>query len=274
VAEYDNIYLEDRGFMTWIVLNRPQRSNALSHGLLDELSSALKHLRSNGGRVIGIRGEGSGFCAGYDLGDIEEFDHDTRNPAGDSLRLQKYIDHYLELWDHPKPVIAAVHGYCIGGGTQLCSYADITFVTENAKIGESSIPIGGGFVAPLWVPRVGHSRAKELSFVPGARIDGRTAVEWGWANYAVAEGEHISAAEELATKIARMPADALRLKKISINRAAEVGGPRAVTAGVAEIDAIVHASPAIAILRDWLAQVGLKEAARAYQTGEGLPEGI
>ena len=133
--------------------------------------------------MIGIRGEGRGFSAGYDLeqvGSAERVD-----PVADRARLQRNLERCLAIWDHPKPVIAAVHGYCIAGATQMCVFADITVVAHDAKIGEPALPIGGGYIAPLWAPLVGPKRAKELAFVPGNSIDGRTAVEWGWANHSV-----------------------------------------------------------------------------------------
>ena len=273
MADYDHIRLEDRGFMTWIVLDRPESANALSHDLLDELSGALAALKADGGTVIGIRGEGRGFSAGYDLAalDLESASFD---PIADRERLQRYVDGWLELWDHPKPIIAAVHGYCIGGATQLCTYADITIVAEDVKIGQAMIPVGGGFVTPLWVPLVGPKRAKELAFVAGDTLDGRTAVEWGWANRAVPADELISATEELAERVARMPADVLRIKKLSINRAAEATGPRGATAGVAEMDALLHAAPSVQAIRDWVAEVGVKAAVEAYRTGQGVPDAV
>lgn len=274
MSEFETITIEHAEHISWIVLNRPQAANALSQALLDDLSAALRSLRAEGAKVLGIRGAGKGFSAGYDLRDIAYADSSGNHPVKDRERLQGYLDHYLEIWDHPKPIIAAVHGYCIGGATQLCAFADMTIVAEDASVGESVVPIGGGFVAPTWVPLVGVRRAKEMTYLPGHRIDGRTAVEWGWANYAVPAGEVVSAAESYAERIGRMPADALRIKKLSANRAAESNGPREVAAFVAEMNAMVHATPGIAALRSWLATVGLKAAAHAYATGEGLPENL
>lgn len=259
--------------MTWLVLDRPEVANALSGELLEELGDALGSLKESGGAVIGIRGAGRGFSAGYDLGSID-MDSATFDPIADRERLQGYVDRYLEIWDHPKPIIAAIHGYCIGGATQMCTYTDITIVTEDARIGQAMIPVGGGFVTPLWVPLVGPKRAKEIAFVAGNAIDGRTAVEWGWANRAVAPDLLISATEELAERIARVPAEVLRIKKLSINRAAEAAGPRSVATGVAELDVLLHGAPAVQAIREWVAAVGVKAAVQAYQSGEGIPSAL
>lgn len=269
------IEIEHTEAISWIVLNRPGAANALSHALLDDLSSALKTLRGEGAKVLGIRGAGKGFSAGYDLKDVTYADADgTNHPVRDRERLQGYMDTYLQIWDHPKPIIAAVHGYCIGGATQLCTFADMTIVAEDAKVGESVVPIGGGYVAPTWVPLVGVRRAKELTYIPGHQIDGKTAAEWGWANYAVPAAHVLTAAESFAERIGRMPADALRMKKLAANRAAEANDPRDIASFVAQINAMTHATPAIAAMRAWLAEVGLKAAAHAYATGEGLPDDV
>jgi enoyl-CoA hydratase len=269
VGEYRSIRLEHRGPITWVVLDRPDKANALSTELMDELSDALATLAGEGGAVIGIRGEGRGFSAGYDLeqvGSAERVD-----PVADRARLQRNVERWLAIWDHPKPVIAAVHGYCIAGATQICVFADITVVAHDAKIGEPAVPIGGGYIAPLWAPLVGPKRAKELAFVPGNSIDGRTAVEWGWANHSVPAEELVAVVEDLAARIAKTPPDVLRVKKLSINRAMESMGTRHATSSVAEMDALLHTSPAVVDLRRWVAEVGMKEAIARFRTDATTP---
>lgn len=263
-AQFDNLRIEHRGPISWIVLNRPDKANSLSNELLDEFSAALAALATSGGPVIGIRGAGKGFSAGYDIGQVGKVVADP-DPVADRERLARNVNRFLAIWDHPKPVIAAVHGYCIAGATQLCVFTDITFVARNAKIGEPAIPLGGGYIAPLWAPLVGPKRAKELAFVPGNSIDGTTAVEWGWANHAVDEQDLIGEVEALAARIARTPSDILRIKKLSINRSMEAMGVRTAAQGGAEMDALLHLSPSVAEVRRFVAEVGLKGAIAAYR---------
>ena len=203
MSEYQHIRLDDRGPLTWIVLNRPERANSLSNELLNEFSDALRSLADHGSPVIGIRGEGKGFSAGYDIGQVGQ--PKAADPVADRNRLQRNIERYLAMWDHPKPIITAVHGYCIAGATQMCVFSDITIVTHDAKIGEPALPLGGGYIAPLWAPLVGPKRAKELAFIVGNSIDGRTAVEWGFANHSVEPDQLIAEVEAMAEKIARTP---------------------------------------------------------------------
>jgi enoyl-CoA hydratase len=262
-AEYVNIRLEHDGPLTWIVLARPDKANALSNELLDEFSHALDWLRSNGGPIIAIRGDGRGFSAGYDIGQVAS----TRatDPIADRTRLQRNLNRYLAIWDHPKPVIAAIHGYCIAGGSQLATFTDITIVAEDAKIGEVTLPIGAGYVSPVWATLVGPKRAKEFAFVPGNSIDGRTAVEWGWANHAVPADQLLSRVRSLAERIALIPPDLLTIKKFSINRAMEAMGTRNAVAAVADADALAHLVPDVLAIRARIAEEGLKPVIDSYR---------
>tara|TARA_R110000796_G_scaffold252001_1_gene384781 strand:- start:25889 stop:26755 length:867 start_codon:yes stop_codon:yes gene_type:complete len=271
---YAYIRVEHRGPISWLILNRPEHANALSNELLDEFSDALERLKTQGGPVIGIRGEGRGFSAGYDIGQVGKantYGSLQSDPVADHARLQRNVQRYIALWDHPKPTIAAVHGYCIAGATQMCVYADITVVTDDAKIGEPTLPIGGGYIAPLWVPLVGAKRAKEMAFVPGNSIDGKTAVEWGWANHSVAADQLIACVESLAERIALTPPDVLRIKKLSINRSAEAMGFRAAGASVAEMDALLHLAPSVLAIKQTLAEKGLKESISLFRSERTTP---
>jgi enoyl-CoA hydratase len=262
-AEYVNIRLEHDGPLTWIVLARPDKANALSNELLDEFSHALDWLRSNGGPIIAIRGEGRGFSAGYDIGQVAS--PRAADPIADRTRLQRNLNRYLAIWDHPKPVIAAIHGYCIAGGSQLATFTDITIVAEDAKIGEVTLPIGAGYVSPVWATLVGPKRAKEFAFVPGNSIDGRTAVEWGWANHAVPADQLLSRVRSLAKRMALIPPDLLTIKKFAINRAMEAMGTRNAVSAVADADALAHLVPDVLAIRARIAEEGLKSVIDSYR---------
>lgn len=271
MAGYQTIRIEHEPAVSWIVLNRPEAANSLSPTLLEEFSDALERLKDEGGPVIAIRGEGRGFCAGMDLGNYGSGDSGPPDVLSDRARLQRNVERWLEMWDHPKPVIAAVHGYCIGVGAQMCVFADITIVADDVRIGEPTVPIGGGYVAPTWVSLVGHKRAKEFAFVPGNWIDGPTAVSWGWANHCVPAADLIAAVRGLAERIARVPADVLRLKKLSINRAAEADGFRQALSGIAEIDSILHVAPAVLNIRAQMKERGLKAVIQEFKVAPTTP---
>jgi enoyl-CoA hydratase len=268
MSSYEHIRVEHAGPLSWVVLARPDRANALSPAMLDELANAFAALRSEGGPVLAIRGEGKGFSAGMDLDVVGK--PGVVDPIADRDRLRANIERWLTLWDHPKPIIAAVHGYCIAAASQLCVFADITIVAHDAKIGEPAVPIGGGYIAPVWSTLVGAKRAKELAFVPGNNIDGRTAVEWGWANHSVPAEDLRASVEELAARIAKTPPDVLRIKKLSINRAAEAQGFRAALEHVAEMDALLHASPSVGAVKQAIAERGMKTVMSEYRVASTM----
>jgi enoyl-CoA hydratase/carnithine racemase len=266
-AAYENIRVEREGPLTWLVLDRPHRLNAMNGALLDELSDALDRLvEDEQTRVIVLRGEGRAFSTGYDIERDESEVGLERDITYDHTRLERNIARFMKIWDHPKPVIAAVHGYCLAGATQLCVFTDITVVAEDAKIGLPSIPIGGGYITPLWTPLVGPKRAKQMSFVAGSQISGTTASEWGWANYAVPADQLLENVRALATEISRIPSEILRMKKLAVNRVAEVQGFRTIAPMGAETDALLHYSAAVERLTGTIRELGLKNAIQKFKT--------
>jgi len=257
--------------LTWLTLNRPERLNAMNGALLDDLAGALEATASNKStRVVAIRGAGRAFCSGYDIErDEEEMSGlSTRSVVEDRRRLERNIEIFMMAWRHPKPVIAAVHGYCMAGGTQLATLCDMTIVGENAQIGVPTIPVGGGYVSPMWVPLVGPKRAKQLSFQAGQRITGATAALWGWANYAVPDDQVFDEVTALAHRIALTPADVLSIKKTSINRAADIMGWSTIMPLGAESDAFLHNTSSVQYLNEAILRDGLKETIRAFGAGE------
>lgn len=263
----DGVSMEEGDAIDWIVFNRPKAANSFSAALLEQFSALVKDRQSNGAPVLGIRGSGRGFSSGMDLGEYTA----TSGPTSDVLRLSSYVDRWLDLWRHPKPVIVAVHGYCIGVAAQLASFADILVVAEDAVISEPTIPIGGGFIAPVWANHVGSRRAKEFAFLPGNRIDGRTAAAWGWANCAVPSSEVVACCESLAERIKLVPSSVLTMKKRSINRAMEAAGFHAALSAIAESDALLHLEPEVSNIRNRLKTENLKAVVSSY-TGESSQE--
>jgi enoyl-CoA hydratase/carnithine racemase len=263
---FESILLERDGPLTWLTLNRPDKLNAMSKKLLEEFGTALDFLAEDlGTRVIAIRGAGRAFSAGYDIersDDAHEVDI-----VDDYLTHAGYLNRFLAIYDHPKPVIAAVHGYCLAGATQLATFCDITVVAEDAVIGWPALPMGGGFISPLWVPLVGPKRAKQMSFVAGSRISGKTASDWGWANYAVPAAELEENVRQLALSISRIPASTLRMKKMAINRVADAMGFRNIVPMGAETDALLHYSAEVKALADLIQQHGLKGAIARFTDG-------
>lgn len=260
---------ERSGNLGYITLNRPEKLNALSGALLREFDDVLDTARTDSGaRVIIIRGAGRSFSAGYDLSRGPNAGGEHGDPVDDRDRLQANIDRWLRVWDFPKPVIAQVHGYCLAGATQLCVMTDMTVVAEDARIGLPTIPVGGGYITPMWTWLVGPKRAKEMSFTPGSQIDGATASIWGFANRAVPAEKLADDVRLAAERIATVPEKILRLKKNAVNRMLDMQGFRAAVSMGAETDALLHASEPVQKLSGMIREHGLKGAIDRFQQGE------
>jgi enoyl-CoA hydratase len=266
---FETLLLEREGAIAWITLNRPERLNALNGVMFDELAAALETERRSDSRVIVLRGAGTSFSAGHDLGRDSTEVVEPGDSVADRDRQAEYVEHFLRIWEHPKPVIAAVHGYCIAGASQLCTFCDLTIVAEDAVITASPmLPLGGGFISPLWAFLVGPKRAKHMSFVAGHRISGATAADWGWANFAVPAAALEGAVRELALAIARTPPSVLRMKKVAINRVVDLQGFRMAAFMGTESDVIVHETDAVESLKAAIQDLGLKEAIRRFEAGD------
>jgi enoyl-CoA hydratase len=272
--DFRTITLELEDYVATLTLNRPEKLNSMNDALLDELEHALDLLEHTDHRVVVLRGAGRAFCAGYDLSpDSEEIGYATRRgPVEDRDRLVKNIERFTRIWRHPQPVIAAVHGYVVGGGTQLATFCDITVITDECVVMASpSLLIGGGYLSPLWTHLVGPKRAKLMSFDAGHRISGKTASEWGWATESVpAEGfeEHV---RELALSIAKTPGNVLRLKKEAINRVTEMQGFLTYARMGAETDALLHLTEEVEEVQGWIRDIGLKGAIARFKE-QGVPD--
>lgn len=188
-------------FVATITIERPP-ANALSSGLLKELSAVLDEVENNEEiRVILIHGEGRFFSAGAD---IKEF---TTIKSGDDFSsLATYGQDLFERMEKfPKPIIAAIHGAALGGGLELAMGCHFRLVAENAKLGLPELQLGliPGFAGTQRLPRyVGAARAAEMLFTSDP-ITGLEAVQYGLANHAYPEEQLLDNAYSMAKKIAK-----------------------------------------------------------------------
>lgn len=266
---FNTITLERDDAIVWLTLNRPERLNAMNAEMLSEFSAALECLETDAAGVVVIRGAGRSFCSGFDVAPKQREDgvaHREPDAIDDYVRLRKQIERFIAIWDFPKPVIAAVHGHCLAGATQLVACCDLVIVAEDASIGLPEIPMGGGYITPFWVHSVGVKRAKQMSFEAGSKISGTRASEWGWANYAVPAEQLMEVAGAQAKRIARTPSPVLRLKKMSLNRAADLAGFRNTVLLGAETDALLHLSEPVQEMRADIRSLGLKAAIQKFKS--------
>ncbi|QED48851.1 enoyl-CoA hydratase [Cytobacillus dafuensis] len=184
-----------------ITIERPP-ANALSSGLLKELSLVLDEIQSNDEiRVILIHGEGRFFSAGADIKEFTTIDN-----GEDFTKLATFGQELFERMEtFPKPIIAAIHGAALGGGLELAMGCHIRLVAENAKLGLPELQLGliPGFAGTQRLPRfVGSAKAAEMLFTSDP-ITGLEAVQFGLANKAYPENELMENAYRMAKKIAK-----------------------------------------------------------------------
>jgi len=268
LPEFEHLLLERDEAIVWMTLNRPERLNAISRQLLDDIGQAFAALVDDEARVIVLRGSGRCFSSGFDVGSgSPAIEGHGPEIVEDFVRLRAQASKFLAIWDFPKPVIAAVHGYCLGATTIIPTCCDITVVADDAIIGFPAMPLGGGYISPFWVPLVGVKRAKQMSFEPDSRISGVTASEWGWANYSVPADELMETVRAHALRIAKVPSEVLLMKKMALNRVADLNGFRNTVVLGAETDALIHAIPPVQELRATVGEHGLKEAIKKFKSG-------
>jgi enoyl-CoA hydratase len=249
-----------------IVLNGPEKLNPLSNERMEALDRVLDLAAADEEvRVAILKGAGRAFSAGYSLDPDNYWADADLPPLEDSAEVEKLADHLRKLWNFPKPIIAQVHGYCMAGGTQFAAMCDITLVAEDATIGMPTLPLGGGFIAPLWVHLVGPKRAKEMSFVAGSRISGVEAASWGWANRAVPAEELDREARILATRIAATPSQVLRVKKLAVNFAVEAMGLHEVIRYGTQINTLAHTDEEVIAMHNQIRADGLPATVKGFQ---------
>jgi enoyl-CoA hydratase/carnithine racemase len=246
VSDTNPILLEDNvGAVRRLTLNRPDVLNALDTELVDELSAALSRAADDEtARVVVIRGSGRAFCAGYDLKEEAEHlaEHGALDVAGWREALAHDVGKMLEIFDHPKPVIAEIHGYCLGGGCDLMMMCDLAIAADDAIFGEPEIRFGSGVVTMVMPWLIGARRAKELLLTGEDRLSADQAHRIGLVNRVVPRAQLEQETLALAGKIAVMDPIAVSLTKKSINRSMEIAGFREALAANVDLDAIIESA--------------------------------
>jgi enoyl-CoA hydratase/carnithine racemase len=207
-ASTDDIRIEQTNHIALITLNRPDRLNAISGPMLDELAAKLKEANDDPDvRVVILTGAGKGFCSGLDLKDTQ-----TRIEAGADIGLTRGARRMFSLdkspitalWEMDKPVIAAINGAAAGFGMDMALLADMRIMSENAKMAATMVkrnvvPESGG----TWLlPRlIGWGKAAEI-FYRGLTLDAQQCLDLGIANTVVPADQVLSTAMSWAEEIA------------------------------------------------------------------------
>ncbi len=231
------VLVEDRGGVRWLILNRPDKRNALSKPLVAELSAELERAAEDpDARVLVLAGAGQSFCAGYDL--TEELTSDVGELQ---VVLRRDLDRLLALFDHPKPIVGRIHGHCLAGGCDLMMLCDVVVAAHDSIIGLPEITFGSAVVANVLPWLVGARKAKEL-MLTGDRIDGDEAHRLGLVNRVVPEDRLDDVVMDVAGRIATFDPTVVRLTKQMVNRTLETSGFRRALVESVDLSAIIEGS--------------------------------
>ncbi len=224
------LYAVDEPVAT-ITLNRPERLNTIVPPMPDEVAAAVgRATRDEQVKVIVLRGAGRSFCGGYDFGEgFEHWDEAIKtegrwDPGKDfAFATTPEISptqKLMSIWRSPKPVIAQVHGWCVGGGSDFALCADLIVASEDAQIGTPYSRIWGAYLSGMWIYRLGLARAK-FHALTGRPLSGTEAAEIELINEAVPFDRLEARVAELAEELARIPASQLAAMKLIVNQAYE-----------------------------------------------------
>jgi enoyl-CoA hydratase len=227
------LYAVDEAVAT-ITLNRPERLNTIVPPMPDEVESAVAlAVRDPDVRVIVVRGAGRAFCAGYDFGGgfnhwSEAIETDGEwDPGKDFVFATSPVlsptQKLLSVWRAPKPVIAQVHGYCVGGGSDFALSADLVIASDDAVIGTPYSRMWGAYLSGMWIYRLGLTKAKEHALT-GKPLSGTEAAEAGLINRAVPFEDLEATVAALAADLASLPPSQLAAMKLVVNHAYELMG--------------------------------------------------
>jgi len=214
--EYKNIIFQVEGGVALLTFNRPKALNAMNSETMSELMAAATVCKNDDNiKVLVLTGAGDkSFVAGADISEMQNL-----RPK-EALAFMELGHETLRLIETlPKPSIAAINGFALGGGTEISMSCDMRFASENARFGQPEILIG---LIPGWggtqrLPRlVGFGRAKEL-ILGGEQIDAKRAYEIGLVNRLYPPDQLMAETMKFAQKLAKLPGFALKMGKHAIN---------------------------------------------------------
>jgi len=251
-----------------ITLNRPEKRNALSLALLEELHDALWDADADREvHAVIVRGAGKSFSAGYDLTEAPRRDgrrggtsyRGARSFDDDTWQLERAQRLRMVLFDMHKPVIAQVHGHCLAGGTDVALLCDMVIAADDAVFGFPPARDLGALPNNLWLYNIGPQWAKRLTLT-GDTITGREAAHIGLALKSVPPSLLEAEVEGLADRLAQIDPDLLAANKRIINLGLELMGARTLQRLACENDARGHLAESARAFVKKAGEKGLKTA--------------
>ena len=219
------VVYRQQGAVACLKLDRPDKLNAITRAMLDEIGEHLSRAEADDDiRAVVLHGEGRAFSAGYDL-DFEGYDEGDKE-ARLRADLRRDFDAVMRFWEFPKPVICAVHGYCLGYAMEIAAACDIVIAAEGSRFGAPEARFGSGIVCMLLPWMIGQKHARELLLVGSDRVDASHAASIGLVNRVVPADALLENAMAMAKEIALNDPVSVSLTKKALNLSAESAGLR------------------------------------------------
>ncbi|OBJ53994.1 crotonase/enoyl-CoA hydratase family protein [Mycobacterium asiaticum] len=228
--EFETVLYRTAGAVATITLNRPEQLNTIVPPMPDEIEAAIGLADGDDSiKVIVLRGAGRAFCAGYNFGEGFQHWEDVMNTEGRwdpgkdfSMVTARTGPHqkFMAIWRATKPVVAQVHGWCVGGGSDYALCADLVIASEDAVIGTPYSRMWGAYLTGMWMYRLSLAKAKWHSLT-GRPLTGVQAAEIELINEAVPFERLEARVAEIAGELAQIPLSQLRAQKLIVNQAYE-----------------------------------------------------
>ncbi len=228
---YETILYEKNDRIATITFNRPEKFNTIKPPMTDELEHALKTANADKNvRVIILQGAGKAFCAGFDFADdLDHFegwggDPNAKqwDPGHDMMMVTNPftgpVPKFMGIWRSPKPIISRIHGWCVGGGSDMALLSDIIIASDDARIGTPYSRVWGCYLTGLWFYRLGLTKTKELALT-GDWLSGKQAHEMGLINRSVPIEKLNDEVQYWAQRMAQIPVTQLAAMKLIVNQA-------------------------------------------------------
>jgi len=222
---FETILYDKKDRIATITLNRPEKLNTIRPPMPEELEKAVAEANADPEvRVIILKGVGRAFCAGFDFSEFGRPSAEPWDPGMDMIMTTSpftaSVPKFMSIWYSHKPVIGQVHGWCVGGGTDMVLCADIIIATEDARFGVPYARAWGCSLSGMWIYRLGLTWAKRL-MLTGDPIDGKTAERIGLINQAVPADKLEDEVQYVARRLAQIPVTQLAAMKLIVNQAYE-----------------------------------------------------
>src|SRR5215218_3114385 len=250
---FETIRYETTGPVATITLDRPERLNTIVPPMPDEVEAAVERATRDGDvKVIVLRGAGRAFSGGYDFGGGFKHWGDAMNTDGRwdpgkdfamvSARETGPTQKFMAIWRASKPVIAQVHGWCVGGASDYALCADLVIASEDAVIGTPYSRMWGAYLTGMWLYRLSLAKVKWHSLT-GEPLTGREAADVELINEAVPFERLEARVAEVAAMLCRIPLSQLQAQKLIVNQAYENMGLASTQTLGAVLDGLMRNTP-------------------------------